>query len=250
MQNEPVSASPPPPFPTARVPWSPAEGLAFLLAFLAVQAACGFAIGLLGRGPHDLSLRLASADAAIMVIAWLFLKRRAGSAPQACEAIGLRGAAPMRALRRAAAPVAVGVAALVWWGVLQAVVLYHFRVPTRPQHQADVVAGLIRSGAWVEFGLLAFLAVIVAPLAEEVVFRGMAYLPLRARFGPRPAAIMVSLAFAGIHGYWPGLGHFFILALVFTWLVETTGTLWAPVAAHAAHNAFTIAILLMNALLQ
>jgi len=89
-----------------------------------------------------------------------------------------------------------------------------------------------------------FMAVIVAPIAEEIVFRGYFYGVIR-RFGGRiPALLTSSLLFAAIHVHLPSLLGLGILAVILCFLYERSGSLWAPITMHAAFNASTIAVLI------
>ena len=89
------------------------------------------------------------------------------------------------------------------------------------------------------------MAVIVAPVAEEIIFRGYFYGVIR-RFGGRiPALLTSSLLFAAIHVHLPSIPGLFILAMILCFLYERTASLWAPIALHAAFNASTIIFLIL-----
>ncbi len=87
--------------------------------------------------------------------------------------------------------------------------------------------------------------VLLGPLAEEAVFRGVLLPALRARM-PDAAAILVSaLLFAGAHALLdPGLLPVSQLAggLAFAWLAVRTEGLLAPFLLHAAANGFVLAL--------
>jgi membrane protease YdiL (CAAX protease family) len=90
--------------------------------------------------------------------------------------------------------------------------------------------------------LMAFAAVIVAPICEEVVFRGYLY-PAAKRFaGPWVAALCTALMFSAAHGSMAALLPLFVFGLVLVALYEFTGSIWAPVAAHFLFNAATVTI--------
>lgn len=91
--------------------------------------------------------------------------------------------------------------------------------------------------------LIAILVIVVAPLAEETLFRGFLLQGLARRFRFWPAAFISSAAFALAH-VWPHLyPPVFLLGLAFSWLFWRTGSLWTAIAAHATLNttAFVIA---------
>jgi uncharacterized protein len=112
-----------------------------------------------------------------------------------------------------------------------------------PQQQAldDAAVG------GVDALLAVVLAVMIAPVLEELVFRGALHGALRARVGIWPAALLSSAVFAVIHveivASSPAfLIQLFLLGLVFVWLYERTGNLVAPIVAHLVFNAISIGI--------
>jgi membrane protease YdiL (CAAX protease family) len=110
-------------------------------------------------------------------------------------------------------------------------------LPEQPQ----VVSIRERAAGW---ELVAFSAVVVAPFAEEVCFRGLVYPALRQRLPFRDAALFSSLAFAFVHPptVWAPMA---ILALFLAWLAERTGSIVPCVAGHMAFNATSVAQMLL-----
>jgi membrane protease YdiL (CAAX protease family) len=84
--------------------------------------------------------------------------------------------------------------------------------------------------------LIGFLAILVAPLAEEVVFRGILYPLLKQNGYPKLALWGTSLLFAAIHGNVVILLPLTFLAVVLTLLYEATDNLLAPILTHSAFN--------------
>lgn len=80
--------------------------------------------------------------------------------------------------------------------------------------------------------------VALAPLAEEILFRGILYPAVKQAGYPRVAFWGTSLFFAAVHFNLPTFVPLLLLALTFTWLYEKAGNLLAPIAAHCAFNAF------------
>ncbi len=89
------------------------------------------------------------------------------------------------------------------------------------------------------------MAVFVAPVAEEVIFRGYFYGVIRRYGGRIPALLTSSLLFAAIHVHIPSIPGLALLAVILCLLYERTASLWAPITMHALFNASTIAILLI-----
>lgn len=91
--------------------------------------------------------------------------------------------------------------------------------------------------------VLAFVAlVILAPIVEEVLFRGYLFGALRGIVSFIPATLIVSALFGLVHGQWNVALDTFVLSLVLCWLREYTGAIWAPIALHMIKNglAFTL----------
>jgi membrane protease YdiL (CAAX protease family) len=86
-------------------------------------------------------------------------------------------------------------------------------------------------------------AVVLAPVAEEFIFRGMLYPFVKQLGSPRLAWVGVSFAFALIHDDAATFVPLFVLALALTWLYEKTDNLLAPITAHALFNATNLIVL-------
>ncbi len=83
----------------------------------------------------------------------------------------------------------------------------------------------------------------VAPAAEELLFRGVLLGGLVRNIGDRGAVWVSAAVFAGSHFQvvqFPGL---LAIGLTLAWLARSTGGLAAPIWAHAAFNATTVALL-------
>lgn len=86
--------------------------------------------------------------------------------------------------------------------------------------------------------MLAFATlVIIAPIAEEVLFRGYFYGGLRKHMGIIVSSIVVSVVFGVLHGQWNVGVNVFALSLVLCALREMTGSIWAGIVLHMVKNA-------------
>jgi len=99
---------------------------------------------------------------------------------------------------------------------------------------------------WVRCYLAVF-TVILAPVAEEFVFRGLLFSTARRLGWPKAGWIGVSLLFALVHFNVPAFLSLFVLALALTWLYHATEGLLAPIIAHSLFNAANLALLLVPA---
>jgi membrane protease YdiL (CAAX protease family) len=92
--------------------------------------------------------------------------------------------------------------------------------------------------------LVIFMAVVIAPLAEETLFRGFVYGVLK-RYTDAPfAALSSSLMFAIIHMHVGSLLPLWVLAVLFCLAYEITGCLLVPMLLHAIFNAVSIIAML------
>lgn len=99
-----------------------------------------------------------------------------------------------------------------------------------------------------EFSLSAYLmtllvVAIVAPVAEEVLFRGVLYRWLRERIGIVFALILSSLIFSVVHGVVALIPAIAVLGLILGWIYERTQSIWAPILVHGIYNAIVTTIL-------
>ena len=92
---------------------------------------------------------------------------------------------------------------------------------------------------------LLVLALIIAPITEEALFRGM-ILPLLARtMGVIPAIVLTAACFALMHFHVPALAPLFVLASGFAVAYIVSGSLWVPIVMHALFNGMNIGLILL-----
>jgi len=156
------------------------------------------------------------------------------------EVFSLRGSRLMRALLIALLT-AVVVLPVAWW-LKQASVFVLEKIGWQPEEETAVTL-LAGAKFWWTRVYLGVFAVVIAPVAEEFIFRGMLY-PLIKQLGhPRWAWIGVNFLFALIHADAAALVPLFLLALALTWLYEYTDNLLAPIAAHSLFNVANLLVL-------
>jgi membrane protease YdiL (CAAX protease family) len=103
--------------------------------------------------------------------------------------------------------------------------------------QPDIVplfAGL--SSPW----LLFIGGVVVAPLVEEIFFRGFVFAGLRNRYGWQKAALSSAALFGLIHFTPTAIIPIFLLGYVFAYLYQRSGSLWPGILMHASSNAVAL----------
>lgn len=112
---------------------------------------------------------------------------------------------------------------------------------------------LFTDGRWILDGLrspywwaVILAAVVLAPLWEEITFRGFLLSALaKSRLGFWPAAVLSSGLWTVLHlGYsWPGLASVFLAGVGLSWVMLRTGSMRAVVVAHAVINAFSLTVI-------
>ncbi|MBF4623221.1 CPBP family intramembrane glutamic endopeptidase [Clavibacter sp. VKM Ac-2872] len=86
--------------------------------------------------------------------------------------------------------------------------------------------------------------VLLTPLWEEVVFRGLVRGGLRRRLGPVAASLLGAMIFAACHGVPVLLPYMLTLGLSLAYLREFHRTLWAPLCMHVVVNGLATGVAL------
>jgi membrane protease YdiL (CAAX protease family) len=176
----------------------------------------------------------------VVAIAALLLARRAGAG---AVGVGLGAAAGGRSSS------GIGLASFA-----MAFPLYHvvhastgklFESAGWPKTPNLAAERLLITDAPLELCWIAAFAVIVAPICEEIVFRGTVFPALRRRLGFHGGAIATGFLFALLHPPvdWAAL---VVLAYFLARAYERSGSLRASIIAHAANNALGIGLLLIQ----
>jgi membrane protease YdiL (CAAX protease family) len=106
----------------------------------------------------------------------------------------------------------------------------------------DTVKILQKSDDPSTLALMAFAAVVAAPICEEIVFRGYLYGIAKKFAGPWAAAVCTALVFGAAHGSLAALLPLFVFGLLLVLVYERTGSIWAPMALHFCFNGATVVI--------
>ena len=127
----------------------------------------------------------------------------------------------------------------IGWGLQQVSALVMTHLPhfqLQPEEQLPVKV-LRQSMSWPGSATLGIAAIILAPLAEEIFFRGILYPAVKQAGYPRLALWGTVLFFAVVHMNAVTFLPLAVLALLLTALYELTDNLLAPIVAHALFNA-------------
>jgi len=136
----------------------------------------------------------------------------------------------------------------VGWGLQQAcgqlmTHLPHFKL--QPEEQPAVHALRVAASWWNRLALGAT-AILLAPVAEEMLFRGILYPAIKQAGFPHLALWGTALLFAAVHTNLVTFVPLMVLALALTALYERTNNLLAPIAAHAMFNALNFGSLMLQ----
>jgi len=144
-------------------------------------------------------------------------------------------------------------AGLAAWGFRRPTVAFFWTIPVAlvasyaisAVHQSlvdpppqDIVEQFPRSVAG---GILfVLIAVVFAPLFEEIFFRGFVHRGLRNSWGWWPAALASATIFSLAHLQLTVFVPIFALGVGLAWVYERTGSLWTSIAMHAVFNGLAV----------
>lgn len=96
------------------------------------------------------------------------------------------------------------------------------------------------------------IVILIAPLVEEIFFRGFLLRTLANRIGDMPGSIITALIFALLHFPWQSIIPVFILGLILNSLVIKTKSIWPAIGFHIFNNsiAFTVLLLLEKGIIS
>lgn len=98
-------------------------------------------------------------------------------------------------------------------------------------------------GAGVVNRLIAAIVIVgIAPVIEEIFFRGFVLQSLALRFSPHTASIVSALVFALIHLQINSAGLIFVLGLILNWIFMRSGSLIPAILFHMVNNGLAFAI--------
>ena len=114
---------------------------------------------------------------------------------------------------------------------------------SKPQHMVQIVQ---TTPDLALIGTIMFAAIIIAPIAEEVIFRGYLY-PVVKRYSERWfAALFTGLLFGIIHFNLIALPLLVVMGITLVVLYEVTGSLWVTIGCHAAFNGTSMGLMLLR----
>lgn len=219
-----------------KLPWGAGE--AVLILFAGLFAGGLFAPLLILPFDSDLESKPALLAAqllfalAMVVFALLVASRwKLAGVKQALDLLGLRRVGPRQ----------FGLAIMVLLAYYLLAVLFSTFVLTPEQEDIAKQLGL-RDGNPVIVVLAVVMIAVVAPVAEEIFFRGMLFGGLRTRFSLWPAAIISGVAF-GIPHVTSGPTAAIplsVFGVALAWIYNRTGSIWPCILIHVVNNGIAL----------
>jgi membrane protease YdiL (CAAX protease family) len=116
----------------------------------------------------------------------------------------------------------------------------------KPELQAPVQ--LLQQQRWPAhlLAVQAVVTVVIAPIGEEILFRGILYTAIKQRGRPKTAVWVTAVLFAIIHFSPVNLLSLLFLGIVLTALYEKTKNLLAPILLHSAFNGIMFVLIVAH----
>ena len=130
----------------------------------------------------------------------------------------------------------------IGWGLQMASAQVMTRIQITPVAQQAIQA-LQTAEVWPDRIYLGVVAILLAPLAEEMLFRGILYPAIKQAGFPRVALWGTALLFAVTHHNAATFLPLMLLAVALALLYEKTNNLLAPITAHSLFNAMNFLVL-------
>lgn len=225
--------------------WDIALVLAAVFAMMPVSSVLRYVIKQISEflywpGTTQQSIQLLTGtalQAGTIIVAVMLLIRRKGSS------IHDLGVIWTNVRRNIAAGLAGGVIlsiTVMWLGVLISTLVG----PPPPQEVEKMLTGM-KQGKDI---LLPFITVsILAPVSEELYFRGMVYPLMRSRFGVGAALVFSGLFFSSLHFDLFRLVPIWAGGIVLAYFYEKTGSLVTSIIAHSTWNTLMLLIMYLAA---
>ncbi|UCH35351.1 MAG: CPBP family intramembrane metalloprotease [Armatimonadota bacterium] len=210
--------------------WGIWEGLQLVGAWLVLMLMLqqfGALGAMAGSGGFAAGILASYALASLLALVWF-----ARSVAPAGSGLSTAGWRPLGLGRSAALGLATYAAVVPV--VFAAAILAMRTLPPPPAN--PLIALMIETKSWGVRGLFLILLCVVAPVAEETVFRGGLYGGMRKRWSLPLAALLSSALFAAVHLNWASFVPVMALGVAFCVIYERTGSLLPAMIAHAFFN--------------
>lgn len=172
----------------------------------------------------------------ILLSAWWLLKRHGRTRQELGLLWGIPERTLLYGLGGSAAALALSYAAFF------VVYFTYYLLAGRPPSMGE--AEQLKGMGGGSLALVIGVVVLLAPVFEEILFRGLFYSALRRRLGPRAAVVVNGLIFGALHFEPLYMISLVLVGMVLAYLYEKTDSLFAPMTAHALYNLCVVLIAL------
>tara|TARA_B100000700_G_scaffold322000_1_gene422532 strand:- start:2117 stop:2635 length:519 start_codon:yes stop_codon:yes gene_type:complete len=107
--------------------------------------------------------------------------------------------------------------------------------------QENIVDQLIKTNT--DIYVIGFAICILAPIVEEITFRGYIYNKFKDNYGIISSSLFTSIIFAGIHFQFQVMSAMIILSLIIHWVYEKSGGLNGAITFHIINNTITFIVM-------
>lgn len=140
----------------------------------------------------------------------------------------------------------IGLGALAWGIYLVCALVL---APLLSPDQEDVTQEIGGDGGALAMVLAGFLIIVVAPVSEEVFFRGFMFAGLRRSMPLWVAAVISAAVWGSLHLSGGNVGvaiQLAVFGVILAYLYEQSGSLWATIFAHGLNNTIAFLYLISN----
>ena len=191
---------------------------------------------------------LLSSIGSTMLLVLFIVSRVGGKLAQPYQTLGL-ARTPLSNLAMTLLVYAVAFIPLVFLSSLWQILLrVSFSMEFPAQEAVEVFRSAARARDWMSLGMLGFVAVVLAPVSEELLFRGLLYGWIRARWGPWLGALLCGGLFALVHFSVSSFGPLCALGMLLCAIVEKTRSLYPAMFFHAVFNFVSTSVLILGSL--
>jgi membrane protease YdiL (CAAX protease family) len=113
-----------------------------------------------------------------------------------------------------------------------------------PDDQQDLIAVFANTKSPLVIAGMLVVACVLAPLYEELLFRGGLYRFCRQRLGRYSALLISGVLFGAVHANWASFVPLSMLGMILALAYEATGDIRVPIVAHGLFNLNTVLIVL------
>lgn len=210
-----------------------ADGIVAAVAFFLMQVAAYVILAQFGLSAFSL-VKFTFIGAGILTAAGVVWHLWRARIPNVAEQLGWRGG---MSFARAAPYAVVGALACIGLAAAWLALARNLEAARQALEQTERIDALQTPASWIVFAVM---ACVVAPIVEELIFRGLLFRGLQGVTSTRNAALLSAAVFAAVHP--PiALPAVFMVGLATAWVMHKTNSLRAAMLLHALYNGAVVA---------